>query len=138
MFALHRIRVFDSRRLRQGRSTQKGYQLGDWFGMVKPVMDDAPFNDHTSYFDFYVFVTHYAPDFPAEDFLEEGEQLDLERAFELLRYGIQFIRPALSDDKRRSAEAVLDEAHAAFAEGDSARGLRILHGYEQELFDQTG
>lgn len=98
---------------------------------------DAPFNDHASYFDFYVFVTHYAPNFPEEDFLDEGEQLALDRAFELLRHGLQFIKPALSDAERQAAGAVLDEAHVAFAKGDDVAGLRVLHGYEQELFRRT-
>jgi len=95
---------------------------------------DVPFDDHSSYFDFYVYVSHYAPNFPEEDCLINGDSMDLSKAFELLRYGLRFVRPKLDKKQCMEAEELLNRAEGLFLKGPDAGGLQMLYDYEPKLF----
>lgn len=92
------------------------------------------FDDHSGYRDFMSFVTSYAPDFPKEDYLTDEEQLDLESAFEVLRLGLDSVRPPLSPAERDAVLTVLRTAETAFRRGDDRTGALALNELEPRLF----
>ncbi len=91
------------------------------------------FDDYEGYYDYYVFVMTCAPDFPKEDYLEDDAQLGIDDAFDLLRYGLRYVK-RLSDVDREAAEAAFRNAYDAFARGDKIEGRRALHVYGKHLF----
>ena len=89
-----------------------------------------------SLYNFIAYVVGYAPDrFPVEDYLPPDGQMTLERAFEELRMGMQFIDPEVANDQKRShLKQLLDDAYAAYRRGDERTGARLLQDFEGLIF----
>lgn len=87
----------------------------------------------------YNFIAHVvlgAPDrFPKEDFLSDAEQLNLDRAFDELRAGLQFVATSERDpsfhDRLRS---VLDASLAAYRAGEKRKGAHLLQDFQDMIF----
>jgi hypothetical protein len=82
------------------------------------------------------YVVLYAPNrFPCEDYLSEDQQMNLERAFERLRHGVDVAYPAdFHSEKRAPLNSLLDLALAAYRNGDTSEGARLLHEFENSIF----
>jgi hypothetical protein len=75
------------------------------------------------------------PSFPAEDFLPEGEQMNLERAFKELRRGVELVEKDFPGaDVRRGLSRLLDEALASYQSGDERSAVEALHRFEAAIF----
>ena len=70
--------------------------------------------------DFLSTVIVYAPDrFPKRDFLTEADQVTLDRAFEELNHGMQFVRGRIEDESVLSRlQQILDASLAAYRESE--------------------
>jgi hypothetical protein len=91
--------------------------------------------DLHSYKDYVVFVMAYAPDlFPHEDWLPDDKQLNLDRAFDGLRAGLQLI-----DRETKDATLVgrctrlIEEAHELYRSGNDFPGQQKLEQLEALL-----
>ncbi len=82
------------------------------------------------------YVRGYAPDqFPVEDFLSEDEQMNLDRAFEQLREGVQIAYPeAQFADKRASLHGLLDQSYAQYQAGEIIRAGHLLNDFQDQIF----
>lgn len=81
--------------------------------------------------DMFSYVLLSAPDeFPLEDYLTPGEQMNLERAFEELQAGVARYVAA----KAVECCAMLSAALAAYRRGDDVAGARLLQMAEQAAF----
>ncbi|WP_257551860.1 hypothetical protein [Sphingopyxis sp. DBS4] len=72
------------------------------------------------------YVRGYAPDdFPYRDFLPEDQQMNLDRAFELLRQGVEVAYPESEHEtKRATLNEILGRSFAAYKAGeDIAAGI---------------
>lgn len=85
---------------------------------------------------FIAYVTLYAPDeFPTEDFLPVDEQMDLGRAFEQLRRGVEIAYPEPSfSEKRAALNGLLDQSYAAFTSGEEAKAAFLLKDFQDGIF----
>jgi hypothetical protein len=89
--------------------------------------------------DFIGHVVLGAPDrFPKEDFLSDDEQLTLDRAFEELRNGLEFVATSERDphfhDRLR---AVLDESLAAYRAGERKKAAHRLQDFQDMIFGDS-
>ena len=86
--------------------------------------------------DFLSLVIVHAPDdFPEEDYLAADEQLNLERACAELHRGLEMLiadqrSPAPTSELR----LMLDQALAAYKEGDDIKGAHLLQAFEAQAF----
>jgi hypothetical protein len=87
-------------------------------------------------YDFIATVVVCAPDrFPKEDFLPEQDQLTLDRAFEELNFGMQFVREEIEDEAElERLQRVLDESLAAYRAGDVVKAAHLLNEFEVGVF----
>ena len=87
-------------------------------------------------YNFIAYVVLYAPDrFPREDYLPDDQQMNLQRAFERLRQGVDIAYPPdYHADKRAPLNSLLDMALASYQNGDLAEGARMLHEFENNIF----
>jgi hypothetical protein len=85
-------------------------------------------NDFDQFVDFLAYVMVCAPDqFFKEDYLEDHEQLDLDKAFDELRGGLRFVDARISDKRVvRRVRELIDEAYRGFrvSRRDGARRLQ--------------
>lgn len=73
--------------------------------------------------DFLAYVSLYAPDhFPDED----GERLDLERAFAELRHGLLMASTEIDEAVATRAGRLMNDAEAHYRDGDVRGGGRAL------------
>lgn len=92
--------------------------------------------DIDSFYNFIGYVINRAPNsFPIEDYLPDDEQLNLDRAFNELRYGVSLIETGVADAKKRQKLlSLLDEALAAYRGGADIKGAHLLHDFESQIF----
>ena len=92
--------------------------------------------DIDSLYDFIGYVVLSAPNaFPEEDYLQPEEQMNLERAFEELRKGIDLIDPTMMDDaKHRRLLSLLEESLNSYQAGDEVNGAHLLQDFEALIF----
>ncbi|CAD2251748.1 hypothetical protein QSH46_022195 [Xanthomonas arboricola pv. juglandis] len=92
-----------------------------------------------SLYDFIGVVVLRAPDkFQILDFLPPEEQLNLDRAFDELRRGIDFIEPEMADEKKRKDLAsLLDLALTAYKNGDEYRGAHLVQDFQDLIFKRN-
>src|SRR5689334_1304036 len=117
-------------------------------GRVWPRQSDhgRPFNralavmswvrDIPTFRDFISYVLLSAPhDFPEEDFLGHSEQMNLERAWEELKRGVDLLAPKLADlGQLRDLHTILDRSYGAYRSGDANQGARLLQEFESLAF----
>lgn len=82
------------------------------------------------------YVMAYAPDqFPVEDFLADNEQMNLDRAFDQLRQGIEVAYPESTfEAKRRRLDEILDRSYSAYRAGDDIAGGHLLNEFQDHIF----
>lgn len=88
--------------------------------------------------DFIAYVMGGAPNhFPKEDFLPDDQQMNLERAFEQLRRGVEI---AYTDDyfpeKRVMLNEILDRSYALYKAGDDVAAGHLLNEFEDNIFQK--
>ena len=84
------------------------------------------------------YVLVYAPDsFPYRDFLAPDEQMTLDRAFQMLRAGVEIAYPeAQFADKRTELCDILDSSLSAYRKGHDVQGGTLLNAFESRIFKQ--
>lgn len=87
-------------------------------------------------YDFIAHVLLSAPDdFPVEDYRAPDDQLNLDRAFEELRNGLEFVAVSERDPAfHNRLRAVLDESLAAYRDGERKRGAYRLQDFQDMIF----
>jgi len=82
------------------------------------------------------YVMGYAPDqFPYEDFLPDDQQMNLHRAFEQLRQGVEIAYPEASfTEKRGHLNGILDRSYAAYQIGDEIAAGHLLNEFQDNIF----
>jgi hypothetical protein len=92
--------------------------------------------DIDSFYNFIGYVVLSAPDrFPREDYLEEEEQMNLERAFDELRHGIELVEKDFPGaNAERGLQSLLDRALLSYRSGDEVTGAHLLQDFEQLVF----
>jgi hypothetical protein len=82
------------------------------------------------------YVMGYAPDqFPYEDFLADDQQMNLDRAFEQLRKGVEVAYPEPSYASNRALlNGILDRSYAAYKRGDEIAAGHLLNEFQDNIF----
>lgn len=82
------------------------------------------------------YVLAYAPTgFPYRDFLPENEQMNLDRAFNQLREGVQLAYPEPTyQQKRNDLYELLNQSLAAYKRGDELAGGHLLNTFQDGIF----
>lgn len=82
------------------------------------------------------YVLGYAPDnFPVEDFLTDDQQMNLDRAFEQLRQGVEIAYPDdFFPEKRAMLNEILDRSYALYKSGDDIAAGHLLNEFEDNIF----
>lgn len=82
------------------------------------------------------YVMGYAPDnFPYEDFLDEEQQMNLNRAFDQLRKGIDIAYPEPAyESKRTLLNGILDRSYAAYKSNDEIAAGHLLNEFQDNIF----
>lgn len=82
------------------------------------------------------YVLGCAPDhFPHEDFLAEDQQMNLDRAFEQLRQGVEIAYPEASfAEKRMHLNDILDRSYAAYKAGEEITAGHLLNDFQDNIF----
>lgn len=82
------------------------------------------------------YVRGYAPDlFPREDFLSDDQQMNLDRAFEQLRQGVEVAYPEPSyASKRATLNGILDRSYAAYKAGEDIAAGHLLNEFQDNIF----
>ena len=90
-------------------------------------------------YDFISTVVVCAPNrFPIEDFLAAKDQLTLERAFEELNAGMQFVREEIKDEAEiLRLQQLLDDSLVAYRAGDDVKGAHLLQAFEAGVFQRS-
>jgi hypothetical protein len=85
------------------------------------------------------YVVLCAPDkFPMRDYLNPEDQMNLDRAFEQLRAGIEIAYPEeFHPEKRHPLHNLLDQALAAYKAGDRFKGAHLLQGFQDSIFKSS-
>lgn len=93
------------------------------------------FKDLHGFKDFVGFIILCAPDdFPVDDWLEPADQMNLERAFVGLRYGLDLTLTETSrDDVVASCRQLTEAAHAEYQAGRDLQGQRMLEEMDRLL-----
>jgi hypothetical protein len=86
--------------------------------------------------DHIAYVMGYAPDrFPYRDFLPDDEQLNLDRAFDQLRKGVDVAYPEPSSaSKRTLLNGILDRSCAAYKSNDEIAAGHLLNEFQDNIF----
>lgn len=86
--------------------------------------------------DHIAYVMGYAPDrFPHEDFLSQDEQMNLDRAFDQLRQGVEIAYPEPSyEAKRALLNGILDRSYAAYKSNDDITAGHLLNEFQDNIF----
>jgi exonuclease VII small subunit len=87
-------------------------------------------------YDFLAQVIVCAPDdFIEVDYVPADEQLNLERAFDELHRGMEYLKAEMKDAKQIEAlERLLDESLQAYRKGNDVRGAHLLQDFEEMAF----
>jgi hypothetical protein len=82
------------------------------------------------------YVLLYAPDqFPYRDFIPDDQQMNLDRAFEQLRQGIDVAYPEPSfATKRVALNDILDRSYSAYQAGDDIAAGHLLNEFQDNIF----
>lgn len=82
------------------------------------------------------YVLGCAPnDFPIEDFLNDDQQMNLDRAFEQLRQGVDIAYPEDSfAEKRAMLNAILDRSYDAYKSGEDIVAGHLLNEFQDNIF----
>jgi hypothetical protein len=88
------------------------------------------------FYDFISLVVAYAPDeFPEEDFLEAGQQLNLDKAFDELNRGMDMLAKKIKEpEKIESLKKLLADSLSAYQGGDDVKGAHLLQEFEIKAF----
>ena len=86
------------------------------------------------------YVLGYAPnDFPVEDFLQDKDQMNLEKAFKQLRDGVEIAYPENEYAGHRvKLNVILDESYKAYKAGEETKAGRLLISFQNEIFRPKG
>lgn len=86
--------------------------------------------------DHIAYVLGCAPDsFPVEDFLTDDQQMNLDRAFEQLRQGVEIAYPEASfADKKTKLYGLLDQSYAAYRAGEDVKAGHLLNDFQDNIF----
>src|SRR5260221_4390556 len=87
-------------------------------------------------YDFIATVVLCAPNrFPSRDYLPPDQQMNLDRAFEKLRTGIEVAYPEADyANKRQELSALLNASLVAYKSGDRATGAHLLQDFKVRIF----
>lgn len=93
------------------------------------------FSDLQSFKEFVVYVFSCAPDmFPPEDWRAPDDQMNLNRAFDGLRYGLDMTaKEKGKSDVVAKCRVLVDEAYTAYTSGQNMEGQRKLEAVEKLL-----
>ncbi len=82
------------------------------------------------------YVLLCAPDdFPHEDFLADDQQMNLDRAFEQLRQGVEIAYPeAEFTDKRALLHGILGRCFAQYQVGENIKAGHLLNEFQDNIF----
>lgn len=82
------------------------------------------------------YVRGHAPDlFPHEDFLPDDQQMNLDRAFEQLRQGVEVAYPEASfASKRIVLNGLLEQSYAAYKAGEDIAAGHLLNEFQDNIF----
>ena len=88
--------------------------------------------------DFIGYVVLCAPNaFPQRDYLAPEEQMNLERAFEEMRIGLDVFSPRkLTDTKREKALSLLEESLNSYRTGEEVKGAHVLQDFGFVIFNK--
>jgi len=94
--------------------------------------------DIPSLYNFIGYVVLGAPDrFPREDYLADGEQMNLTKAFEELRQGVALVSAENPNPGRaQELHAVLAEALEFYRAGDEVRGAHRVQDFQDLIFKE--
>lgn len=94
--------------------------------------------DVSSLYDFIGYVVLRAPDrFPREDYLQDQDQMTLDKAFDELRRGLSFVEADYPDRPiLPTLLPVLDEAYASYRAGDEVKGAGHLNDFSAMIFKE--
>jgi hypothetical protein len=99
----------------------------------------ARVKDIDSLYDFIGYVVLCAPhQFPVRDYLPPDAQMNLDKAFDELRRGIDLIEPDMADDaKRKHLGSLLDQALVAYRAGDELKGAHLVQDFQDLIFKRS-
>jgi hypothetical protein len=82
------------------------------------------------------YVLICAPDeFPHEDFLPDDQQMNLDRAFEQLRQGVEIAYPeAEFAVKRALLHGILDRSYKLYLAGEAVPAGHLLNEFQDNIF----
>ncbi len=85
------------------------------------------------------YTQAYAPnDFPYRDFVPADQQMNLDRAFEQLRMGVEVAYPEASFvDKRAELLSILDRSLSAYKNGEDIDAARLLNDFQDGIFKRN-
>jgi hypothetical protein len=86
-----------------------------------------------AYVDFITMVLAGAPDqWIRESFLEDEDQLDLDKAFAVLREQFHLIEERVKDaDKLAEIRALLEASYTAYKAGEDTQGAFLIQDFEE-------
>lgn len=86
--------------------------------------------------DHIAYVLGCAPDqFPYRDFIADDQQMNLDRAFEQLRQGVEIAYPEASfADKRVLLHSILDQSYAQYQAGENIKAGHLLNDFQGNIF----
>jgi len=86
--------------------------------------------------DHIAYVLAYAPnDFPYRDFLPADQQMNLDRAFEQLRQGIEIAYPEQKMSAKRSVLGqLLDDAYSAYRNNEPIKAGHLINQFQDGIF----
>jgi hypothetical protein len=99
----------------------------------------ARVKDIDSFYNFIGYVVLSAPNsFPVEDYLSPGDQMNLDRAFVELRRGVTMIDAGVAnEEKLKTINSLIDQAYAAYKNGDEVNGAHLLQDMEAMIFKKV-
>jgi hypothetical protein len=81
-----------------------------------------------------VVIVHAPDDFPREDFLNDDEQLTLEKAFQEIQFGMQFVHEKFKDEHLiLQLKVILEQSFDCYRNGSDIEGAHLLQEFEKLL-----
>ncbi len=97
----------------------------------------AHIRDFGAYVDFLSTVLLCAPDrFPRRDWRTEDEQINLERAFQILNEKFALVSSAMTAEEKVEAMRLLGVSRDAYRSGDRANGASAIQQFRSFLTDK--
>lgn len=86
--------------------------------------------------DHIAYVMAYAPDqFPYREFIPDDQQMNLDRAFDQLREGVEVAYPEPSYvSKRDLLNDILNRSYAAYRANDDIAAGHLLNEFQDNIF----